>query len=474
MKKSTVTFVLALLICAFDQPTHLSAVLTDSLVRTAEANSCDWISTSAAGDLLPFAKQRNSNSVSVKIVSKGQCSCRTVEVEECRYFVPSTNLRTGHYSKGGTFCENVEKVRCEVPFTYQAMLPGPPVVCSINDLRGNFVRTDGLAINIDDNGGFAKGAISVDPRGRWQSGAQKFSQVMQVRECSFEGLCHSLRASGGAVIGTSEERCNIEFDKTTGTLSASGTHGVFTRQGLAPDDYSRFAGEWRLADDTIRAVDIPDSQNPQWIKEDLQKYRMTFGGLSAPQVGKANSSLHSAYGSWRRLFGIVSSAPGRLSCMDQQGNSWGCELTMSGDRLVIAKTDPSRPEPIEFVRSSVPSSPEPVVCAARDLNGNYSRSDGLKISVLTVGTALGWGKVLATGGADNTRGLRVWPESIPKLSDIRQAAPGSCNYVAQCHTLRWTQSSQYSSTQEACTLTLDKGSGRFQANPIVHGVFTKE
>jgi hypothetical protein len=219
-----VTTLLFLLTAA--QPTSLGPVKQYNL----ELGECPSLANSGhlEGDIFNAVRTSDKNVLGVKLTGIGNCSCANRDVRECRLVLASSG------GTGGRHCEMRSRRFCKADLSYRPLLAGPPPMCSMADLSGSFRRADGMMLRVSGAGA----AVSADPAGRWTAGLPKVSGIAHQEGCSFTASCHSLRMSGGAVLGTSPAACTLEFDKETGTMTLSGTHGSFVRQGAATVDLS--------------------------------------------------------------------------------------------------------------------------------------------------------------------------------------------------------------------------------------------
>lgn len=438
--------------------------------------SCEYFGNvaNAEGELAGRERATNKASLGVKVISTGQCACSTRDVERCErpMLVVKRDGDSGAPRSGGSsrICRMVEERTCTRTVSYRTIQPGPPPMCSMADISGSFARADGMALSVK----FGSAVVTADPAGRWTSGLPKVSDIAHREGCSFTARCHSLRMAGGQTLGTSDADCTMEFDKDSGQMTLSGAHGSFKRTSAPPLRTSPFLGEWRLADDWLaRRTGLSASQRGR-----LQSCRMTIherkngdigtGCGFGPQEGMGRIGAARIY-EGDGQFGA--NDLGQLSCFDRADLSPSrCTLTAKGDRMVLTwnSDSPQFQATVEFVRAGNPPPPTGPVCDRGSMLGHYARADGMKVSVImTPNPDENRGEVSRPAGA-------VWPRSIPKFSRIRQTSKTACTWSAQCHTLKRIGADNYTSTQEACTLTFDSATETMQASPSSHGRFKRE
>lgn len=103
-------------------------------------------------------------------------------------------------------------------------------------------------------------------------------------------------------------------------------------------------------------------------------------------------------------------------------------------------------------------------CSDKDIEGNWSRSDGASIVLNGMGLKDG-GRALMFNHPQG------WPAGVFKFSDIHHQS--GCIYAAVCQTLhRNAAGGGYNITEEKCTLTVDKAKKTLTA-PGGHGTFRR-
>jgi hypothetical protein len=142
-----------------------------------------------------------------------------------------------------------------------------------------------------------------------------------------------------------------------------------------------------------------------------------------------------------------------------------CSLERKGDELIL-KAEGYKP--FTFVSADKPLPVGLPVCPRGAIFGHYGRADGMKLSIIqTPAPDQHVGEVSKPASG-------VWPRTIPKFTDIRAVAKGSCKFNAKCHTLKRVGGTQYTSVAEACTLTYDPAAKTVAAFPSGHWFFRKE
>jgi hypothetical protein len=108
--------------------------------------------------------------------------------------------------------------------------------------------------------------------------------------------------------------------------------------------------------------------------------------------------------------------------------------------------------------------PAQAMCSARDIQGNWDRSDGARIVVDGMDFKDG-GRALLH---NHPRG---WPAGTFKFTDIKLAS--DCEYKATCQTVqRNSAGGGFNITRESCTLKLDRKAGTLTASGA-HGSYRR-
>lgn len=135
--------------------------------------------------------------------------------------------------------------------------PKPAATCSKDDINGTWHRADGARVLMTGVGVFGNGGHAIMdryPEDRWPKGESKFRAVKEVAACRYEARCTTVtsrKSSDGYSYDVKDAACTLMVDPAKRVMTASGTHGVYTR--VAPNAAAERAAQAREAAEATKA-----------------------------------------------------------------------------------------------------------------------------------------------------------------------------------------------------------------------------
>lgn len=137
--------------------------------------------------------------------------------------------------------------------------PKPAATCGKDDINGTWHRADGARVLMTGVGVFGNGGHAIMdryPEDRWPKGESKFRGVKEVAACRYEARCTTVTSrtsSDGYSYDVKDAACTLTVDPAKRVMTASGTHGVYTR--VAPNAAAERAAQASEAAEAAKARD---------------------------------------------------------------------------------------------------------------------------------------------------------------------------------------------------------------------------
>lgn len=155
------------------------------------------------------------------------------------------------------------------------------------------------------------------------------------------------------------------------------------------------------------------------------------------------------------------------TCLTDGGSPQQCRIKLDAkaDTIRFSIADVDAYGGAAWSRSAAPPPSAAATCQPADLDGNWSRADGARVTVSGAGAGFKDGaNALIYGHPDG------WPPGVFKFSGIKPA--GACRWTAQCTTVFHDPAGKdgYRVETEACTLTVDPKARTLTASGT-HGAY---